>query len=265
MLLRNPFTKALWDFRRSLIGWALAIGGVSLLYTSYYPSVSQPPMVEALRNYPEGLKKAFNMQDVASPAGYLGSSVFGLLVPVLLAVFLIVAGSRAVAGDEESGVLDLVLAHPVSRTRLLLSRLAALIVVVLVVAAVVFLLILSVAGQAKVSSIGAGRLAAASAQLAAFEICMLALTLAVGAATGRRSAAVGAGTVVAVLGYFANNLAPQVHGLAWAQRLSPFYYYLHGQPLVNGLQPVDCLVLLGAAAVFTGLGLASFRRRDVAV
>ena len=45
-------------------------------------------MVAALRNYPEGLKKAFNMQDVASPAGYLGSAVFGLLVPVLLAIFM---------------------------------------------------------------------------------------------------------------------------------------------------------------------------------
>jgi ABC-2 type transport system permease protein len=264
-MLRNPFTKALWDARRSLIGWAIAIGGVALLYTSYYPSVSQPSMVEALKSYPEGLKKAFNMQDVSSPAGYLGSSVYGLLVPVLLAVFLIVAGSRAVAGDEESGTLDLVLAHPVSRPRLLLSRLAALVTEVLVIAALVYLLILAVAGPAKVSSIGLGRLAAASAQLAAFGICVGALTLGVGAATGRRAAAVGAGTVVAVLGYFANNLAPSVHGLAWAQRLSPFYYYLHGQPLVNGLQPVDCLILLGAATVFTAAGLAAFRRRDIAV
>jgi len=221
MFLHDPFTKAVWDARRAVVGWALGAGGVALLYTSYYPSVSQPSMVAALKNYPEGLKKAFNMQDVASPAGYLGSAVFGLLVPVLLAIFMIVAGSRAIAGDEEAGTLDLVLAHPVSRTRLLLSRLAALIVVVLVVAAVVFLLILSVAG--------------------------------------------GIGTVVAVLGYFANNLAPSVHSLAWAQRLSPFYYYLHGEPLVHGLQPVDCLVLLGAAAAFTALGLALFRRRDISV
>jgi ABC-2 type transport system permease protein len=265
MLLRSPFTKALWDARRSLLGWAIAISGVAVLYTSYYPSVSQPSMVAALKNYPEGLKKAFNMQDVASPAGYLGSSVYGLLVPVLLAVFLIVAGSRAVAGDEESGTLDLVLAHPVSRSRLLLSRLAALVTEVVVICAVLLLLVLAVSGPAKVSSIGVGRLAAASAQLAAFGICIAALALGVGAATGRRAAAVGAGTAVAVLGYFANNLAPSVHGLAWAQRLSPFYYYLHGQPLVHGLQPVDCAVLLGAAALFTALGLAAFRRRDIAV
>ena len=265
MFLHDPFTKAVWDARRAVVGWALGAGGVALLYTSYYPSVSQPSMVAALKNYPEGLKKAFNMQDVASPAGYLGSAVFGLLVPVLLAIFMIVAGSRAIAGDEEAGTLDLVLAHPVSRPRLLLSRLAALSTEVLAVSAVVYLLVLAVARPAKVSSIGIGHLAAATVQLALFGICIGALTFAAGAATGRRSTAVGIGTVVAVLGYFANNLAPSVHSLAWAQRLSPFYYYLHGEPLVHGLQPVDCLVLLGAAAAFTALGLALFRRRDISV
>ena len=40
----------------------LAIGGVSLLYTSYYPSVSQPSMVEALRATLSG----FN-ESLASP------------------------------------------------------------------------------------------------------------------------------------------------------------------------------------------------------
>jgi ABC-2 type transport system permease protein len=70
---------------------------------------------------------------------------------------------------------------------------------------------------------------------------------------------------VAVLGYFANNLAPQVPGLGWAQRLSPFYYYLEGQPLANGLRLADCAVLLGAAVVLAVLGLAGFQRRDLAV
>lgn len=264
-MLRNPYTKALRDGRRGLLGWTVAIGAVALLYAAYYPAVSQPAMVKAIQAYPESLKKAFNMADLTSPAGYLASTVFGLLVPVLLAVYTIVAGSRAVAGDEESGVLDLVLAHPVSRARLLLARLAALAANVVLVSAVVLLAVYAVSGPAKLSAVGFGHLAATAAQLALFGICVAALTLAVGAATGRRSAAVATGTVVAVLGYFANNLGPQVAALAWTQRLSPFHYLLGGQPLVNGLQVVDCLVLLGAAVVFSALGLAAFTRRDLAV
>jgi ABC-2 type transport system permease protein len=264
-MLANPFTKALWDARRGLLGWAVAIGGVAMLYTAFFPSVSNPSMAAALRNYPEALKKAFNLEDIVSPAGYLGSYVYGLLVPVLLAVFMIVAGSRAIAGDEEAGMLDLVLAHPVSRPRLLLARLAALVTQVLLVCAVVFLLLLAISGPTKVSPVGAGHLAAATVQLALFGILFAALTLAVGAATGRRSAAIGVGTVVAVLGYFANNLAPQVPALAWTRRLSPFSYYLGGKPLVNGLDLADCAVLLAVAVGFAALGLAAFRRRDLAV
>jgi ABC-2 type transport system permease protein len=265
MWLRDPFTKALWDGRRSLLGWAVAIAGIAMMYTAFYPSISNPAMAAAIKNYPSSLKKAFNLQDLTSPQGYLGSYVFGLLVPVLLAVFMIITGTRAVAGDEETGTLDLVLAHPVSRPRLLLSRLGALVVQALAICALVYLLLLAISGPTKISPVGAGYLAAATIQLALFGICFGALTLAIGAATGRRAAAIGAGTVVAVLGYFANNLAPQVSGLEWARFLSPYHYMSGNQPLVNGLDLAACAILLGVSAVFAVVGTALFRRRDIAV
>src|SRR6266511_3101130 len=243
-MLANPFAKALWDARRGWAGWGLTIGGIAMMYTAFYPSISKPGFAEALKNYPEALRKAFNIEDLVSPAGYLGSYVFGLLVPILLAVFVITSGSRTIAGDEESGTLDLVLAHPVSRPRLLLSRFAALVTQVLVICAVVLALLLAIAGPTRVASVGAGHIAAA---------------------TGRRSAAIGAGVVVIVLGYFGNNLAPQVPGLTWAQRLSPFYYYLHGKPLVNGLDVASSAILLGVAVLLAAAGLVRFRRRDLAV
>ncbi len=265
MLLRNPFGKALRDARRSMLGWGLTIGGIAVMYTAFYPSVSKPSFAQAMQNYPESLKKAFNIQDLTSPEGYLGSYVFGLLVPILLAVFTIISGSRAIAGDEEAGTLDLILAHPVSRPRLLVSRLAALVTQVLVVCAVVYALLLATAGPTGMSPIGAGRIGAATVQLALFGILFAALTLGVGAATGRRAAAIGAGVVVVVLGYFGNNLAPQVPGLGWVQRISPFYYYLAGKPLVNGLDLTGSAVLLGVAVVLAAAGLVRLRQRDLAV
>src|SRR5262249_55465697 len=102
-------------------------------------------------------------------------------------------------------------------------------------------------------------------QLALFGMLFAALALGVGAATGRRAAAIGASVVVMVLGYFGNNLAPQVPGLHWAQRLSPFYYYLNGKPLVNGLDTAGAAILLGVAVVLVAIGLARFRTRDLAV
>ena len=78
MLLRDPFGKALRDGRRGLFGWALAIGGIAAMYTSFFPSISNPSMAAAIRNYPEALKKTFAIQDLSTPQGYLGSYVFGV-------------------------------------------------------------------------------------------------------------------------------------------------------------------------------------------
>jgi ABC-2 type transport system permease protein len=265
MLLGSPFGKALRDARRALVGWTVGVGAVALMYAAFYPSVSSPSVAQAIENYPESLKRTFGLQDIASPAGYLGSYVFGLLVPILVVVFTVIAGSRAIAGDEEAGVLDLVLAHPVSRTRLLLSRFAALAVDVLLICAVMYLLLLAISGPARLSSVGAGHLAAASAQLALFGLVFAALATAAGAASGRRVVAVAVTVVVAVAGYFANNLAPQVAGLHWAQKLSPFYWYTAGQPLRHGLQPGWCALMLAVVAALVAAAAVRLDRRDLAV
>ena len=65
----NPYTKALWDARRSLLGWAVTISGIAAMYTAFYPSINNPAMAAALKNYPDAIKKAFNMQDITSPQG----------------------------------------------------------------------------------------------------------------------------------------------------------------------------------------------------
>jgi ABC-2 type transport system permease protein len=264
-MLRNVFTKTLWDARRSLLGWVVAIGAVAAMYAAFWPTVNTPEMQQALQNYPEGLLEAFNYDDLTSPAGYLGSSVYGLLIPLLVAVFAIAYGTRAVAGDEEAGTLDLLLAHPVSRTRLALQRFAALAAALVLVGAVLWLAMLAIAGPAELEGVTAAELAAATTQLTLFGACLGALAFAVGAATGRRALALGVGAGVAVLAYLANGVFPQVEGLAWTRDVSPWHWYLGGEPLKNGLQVGDSLLLLAVTLVLVAAGTLVFNRRDVAV
>ncbi len=47
------------------------------------------------------------------------------LLPVIVGIFALIAGSGLIASDEESGRLDLILAHPPSRTALFWGRLLA--------------------------------------------------------------------------------------------------------------------------------------------
>lgn len=265
MLLRNPFTKALFDARRSTLGWTIAIVGVGAMYAAFWPSIQTPQMQDALAAYPKGVLEAFNYDDLTSAAGYLSSSVYGLLVPLLVAVFTIAGGTRAVAGDEEAGTLDLLLAHPVSRQRLALQRFAALLLSIAVIAAVLGLAMIALSGPAQFDGITAGEFAAITVQLLLFGAFFGALAYAIGAATGRRALTLGVSAAAAVLAYLANSVIPQVKGLEWARNLSPFHWYLGGDPLVNGLQARGSLLLLTAVALLVGVGTWAFTRRDVAV
>lgn len=263
-MLRSVFTKTLWDQRRSLLGWLLGITAVAVTYAAFYPAINQPEFTDAMASFPQGLTEALRMEDLTSAEGYLASTVFGILVPILTVLYGTATGARAIAGEEETGALDLLLAHPVRRTQVVLQRGAALAVGTLIIAAAVLTGLVGISGPAELD-LAVSRLAAMVVHLALLGTLFGALALALGALVGRRAFVLATTAVVAVVAYFGNTIAPQIDAVAGLQRLSPFYYYARGEPLRNGLQAGDAAVLVAATAVFLAVAALAFNRRDVAV
>ena len=263
MLLRNVFTKGIWDARRSLPGWTAAITAVALMYAAFWPTMRSPQMAEAMAAYPQDVLDAFNYTDLTSPAGYLGGAVYGLLVPLLVAVFMIAAGARSVAGDENAGTLDLVLAHPVSRPRLALQRLAGALTGMALVAVVLAVALTALRIPFELGDVPLRGLLAINVQLALFGAMFGTLAFAVGAASGSRSLALGASAGLAVVSYLANSVFPQVSALGWTRTISPFHWYLGGSPLTEGLQWPGIAALLLTTAALAALGTYLFTRRDL--
>lgn len=264
-MLRSVFGKSLWDQRRGIGIWTVAIAAVGVLYAAFWPLMDNPDMAAVLDAYPPELLEALGMTDITSPAGYLGATSYGLLGPILVLIFAAVLGARAVAGDEESGRLDVLLAHPVERWQVVLQRAAAIVVAIALPVALLFVALVVASGPADFEEIGASNLAAASVHLGLLGLFFGNLALAVGAATGSRGLAWGAVALVGVLTYIANTLGPSVEAISWSQSFSPFFYYSGGRPLVNGLQADDVAVLATASLVLAVLALLGFQRRDVAV
>lgn len=261
-MLPNMMAKSISDSRRSLLGWTIGIGALAAMYAAYFPSMRTPAMTQALDSYPEALKKAFNIQDMSTGAGYLQGTVFGLLVPLVLVIFTISLGARITAAEEESGTLDLLLSYPVSRTRLLLERCAAMVLSTVGVSAVVLVMVLAVSGPAQLD-VGVGKLTAMTLHLAALGLVFGTLSMAVGCFVGRRSIVLAVSGGVAVVGYLGNSFAPQVSSLKWMQYVSPFYYYSDGSPLKNGVQLVGLGALLAVSVVLVVAGTIRFQQRDV--
>jgi ABC-2 type transport system permease protein len=263
-MLADIWTKTLWDQRRSLLGWAIGLVAVSVVYGGFYPFAATPEYAELIDNLPAGLSEAFGWDEINSPHGYLGSTVYGLLGPVLVIIMAISFGARAIAGNEEAGHLELLIAQPVTRTRVVLQRAAALVIATLVGGLAVFLSILAIRGPIDLD-LAIGNIAITSLNLALLGALFGTLALLVSGFIGRRGLVIGVSAVAAVAAYLANGLAPQVEGLAWLQRLSPFYWFSGTATLRDGIDFANTLLLAGVALVFVGIASIAFNRRDVGV
>ncbi|PRX51276.1 ABC-2 type transport system permease protein [Prauserella shujinwangii] len=256
------FARAVRDQRRSLPAWAAATAALGALYASFYPQLADGAMADMMADFPGPLRDAFRLDDLSSAAGYLGSSIFGLLLPLLMVVYAIATGTRAIAGDEEDGLLDVPLAHPVARTRLLGQRFAALATGTAVIAATVFLAMLAVRGAAELESVSVAEFAAQCLNLALLGCCFGALAVGLGGALGRRTPVLAGTAAVAVVTYVFDRFSGQL-GADWLRHLSPFHHYLGGEPLRTGFQWADAGILLGASLVPLAAGAARFANRDL--
>lgn len=250
--------------RRGLLLWALGLAGMVALYGSLWPSIrDQASITEVLDQLPEVLRSLLAVTDVSTPVGYVQAELLGLTGPLLVILFAVLSGANGIAGEEERRSLDLLLANPVSRTRVVLERVAAMVVGVAVLAATIGLAVVAAGVLAGLDLAVAG-VAAAVLHLGLLGCVFGALAAAVGAATGRPAVARAVPAVAAVLAYLVNGLAPLVDGLGPVRPLSPFAQYANHVPLVNGVSASGVAVAVGTVVVLSALAVVAFRRRDVA-
>ena len=265
-MLRSVWLKSLRDLRRSFLWWTLGLVGMVALIVAVYPSVRDNPAIADLRkSYPDALKAfvAFGGDfDLASPAGYLGSELFSLMVPLLLLIAVVGRAAGTLAGEEEGGTLDLLLANPISRRRLALEKLVAVVLEGLGLGLVLWLSLLAGARAAGME-ISATNLGAATAAATLLALAFGTIAFALGAATGHRARATAVTAVLAVAAYLVNGLAPLVGALEPLQKWSLFYHYTAGDPLRHGLGAGHVTVLIAVTLVAAAAAPLLFERRDL--
>lgn len=264
MMLRDIWTKTLWDQRRTLLGWAIGFAAVSLVYGGFYPFAATPEYADLIEGLPPALADAMGWGDISTPHGYLGATVFGILGPVLAIIMAIGLGTRAIAGSEEDGSLEMLIAHPVTRTKVVVQKAVALALATLMAGVIVLVAILAIRGPIDLD-IPFIHIAAASLDLALLGLLFGSLAILVGGITGRRGLAISVTAAVVVFAYLANGLAPQVDALAWLQNLSPFHWADGTSTLRDGIDPLSTLLLGGVSVALVAGAAFAFDRRDVGV
>jgi ABC-2 type transport system permease protein len=263
----NVLRKNLSDRWRASMIYAIGILGYLLMIIAVYPTFKKTLAAksELLKNYPKQLLQLFGVKsiDAASFNNYMTIELLGLIWVVIMAAFVIAWTRAMIAGEISDGTMELLLAQPVARWRVIVSESTGLLagVVGLCCVTVVGTMALGAAFGARVSYAGFG----------AFLPLGIALALAVAGYSlffsalldePRRAVMASAGlTLFFYLLHFGGTYSKVIDKIDW---FGIFHYYNPMKVLDSGKIPVkSVLILLVFAAVGFGAATWVFQNKDI--
>lgn len=263
--MKTIFRYRLARFRGQILGWGIALFLLSLLMVSFYDTIAaqREQFEQLLQSYPPEMMAFFgDITTITTPEGYLSAEYFSIM-PLILGIFAVLLGSGLLASDEERGTLDLVMAHPVSRTALFVGRLLAFAVATVAILALAWLgMVISM--NWSTMDVGWGDMMLPFLSLLAVILPFAALALLFSMVLpSRRLAAMTSGLLL-VASFFITGLARINEDLEPVARLSPLNYYQSGDAIL-GLNVEWFSSLLAAAGLFALLAWWRFERRDIRV
>lgn len=253
------FRRTLREQRVQAIAWGTTVLVLAFVTVAIYPQFRD--IFAAFDDSGAFGELAGEAGSVSSPAGYLALEFFSY-IPLLILIAAVIAGSGALALEEGSGTLDLVLAQPVRRRRVLLEKVGALVLVVvgISVAAIPGLLIAAVVIDFDLSLL---RLALSAVYIVPLVLLFLGLSILAGATLADRNMSTILVVGVAIATYFLNTLGAFVSGLDQARKLSPFYWADFSRVMLYGFDYARAAAFVAIACVLIGIAVVVFERRDI--
>jgi ABC-2 type transport system permease protein len=258
------FKHTLRRLRGQIIGWGIGLALYSLMMISIYSDIAKVDMDALLEYYPEEMLAFFGdaIKTFNTPAGYMETYFFNYMT-VIIGIFVVGTCARLLVGDEEKGILDLVMAYPVSRTGFFLGRLLGFVIALVAILMAAWL-------SWVIPSGGSGMelswneflrpFVPLLAELLLFGFFGLLLSMLLPAA---RMAGWVTGALL-VANYLIVGLANINDALQDIVEYTPLHFYQGGKA-VNGLNWDWLVALFGVALFFAALAWWRFLRRDVRV
>lgn len=259
------FKHSLRRYTGQILGWGIGLALLGVLLVAVFDSFAdQMEMYEQLvESFPKEFMAFFgDLGAMATPEGYISIEFFSYM-PLILGIFAVQAGTGLLVRDEEEGTLDLVIAHPVSRTGLFAGRFLAFL---FTMAVVLFIAWLGIIVPMNWSSMSVGWGEVSRPFLSLYAEMVLFGTLGVLLSMllpSRRLASMATGLLL-VASFFITGFAELNESLETAAKLSPLEYY-QTQEAFSGLNLEWFFGLLAAGLMFALLAWWRFARRDIRV
>ncbi|MCC6617510.1 MAG: ABC transporter permease subunit [Chloroflexi bacterium] len=197
-----------------------------------------------------------------------GTITLGLQHPIaiaLVAIFAVGAASTAVAGERARGTLEVLLARPISRTRLYWSLLVGIGIATFVAfGAVLGGAIGGTIAFGLADQVELGRLPWVILNGFGLWAAFLTFSLAASITFDRPGPAIGISLAWLLIHYFLEILGSLWTDAAWTQQYSLLHHFNPGAILSGNGDPMDLVIVLVATVVPISYALYLFPQRDLA-
>jgi ABC-2 type transport system permease protein len=255
--------------RNALIWWCIGSIILSVVIIALYPSIRDQAaqLDKVINQLPEGLRGLKTggsaSVNVGDPLEFLNSQLFYATLPIIWIILAITRGSGALGKEESSHTLELLLAQPVSRTRLLIAKGASLAAEMAIVGLTTFVAI-AIACRLFDLNVPVSRLFAATLVTALFSLSFGWIAFALQAASSlTRRAAVAVAVAISFGGYILASLSSLTDWLEGPAKFAPFHYFTP-LDILKGQMPVGLTIyLVGVFVLGSFVAWLGFRRRDI--
>ncbi len=246
--------------RRSAIGYAAGLALYTLIVVALYPSFKNSTSLDSLSGSTAAALFGVTGK-LTSSGGWLNGNIYGNFFPLIMLLMTIGYGAACLAGQDEDGTLALMATLPVRRRAILFQKVMAMALQALFLAATVTICV--VIGRGFQLTVSAGDAAATAAALMLMGLDFGLITMALGAATGRRGTALGIASGLAAASYLLSSLAPAISAIRPGRYLSLFYWSVGNDQISRGVSIGDftVLIIVGLCALLAAV--AAFRQADL--
>jgi ABC-2 type transport system permease protein len=197
-----------------------------------------------------------------------GALTLGLQHPLAIAfigIFAVGSTVSAVAGERESGTLEVLLSRPISRRTLYVTlAVAAATLIAIVLGALLAGQLIGVMIQGVTDELELGLMPLVFLNGLMLWAAFGAFGLAASVSFDRHAPALGLTIAYLLVNYFLEILGSLWRDVAWSQQYSLFHHFNPGKILTGEADPVDFLILAVAIVIPVVYALVVFPRRDLA-
>jgi len=265
------FTRFLKDKRAMTLGFCLGALGLIEMYVSLFPSIQKQAdaLNKMMESFPKELMQAFGMAHgqitFSKLETYMSTEYFSFFWPILVTIMAISFANAICVGEIEKKTIEITLAQPVSRVKILLSRYlgGALNITLFTVVSSYGILGFALLHHIDYSLANYGTVAMMGSLcgLAIFSIATFFSVL-----FSEKGRATIATTVILLLMYALNIISGLKENLGDLKYLS-FFHYFSGPENLGNNRVIDwsITVFIGTIVIFLLAAMIRFQKRDISV